>query len=317
VILAYLGRLLIGAGAASSWIGALAVIAQNFPHQRFAVLAGGTQAFGMLGATMGQGPLSLVVDAHGWRAAMWSLAIIGVVLGLLIFITLRDRNHLHARSIAAGEGIRIAIKNPQTWLCALFGMAMVGPLVAFAGLWAVPYLMQVHGMDRTGAATLTSMMFLAWAVGSPILGGISDRLRKRKIIMVVGGFSATLLLITLLFLDHAPIAMLAALILGVGLSSSAYVVGVSLVRESNPEEISGTVLGLVNTCVISSGAVLQPLIGYVLDQHWTGAIAGGARIYPPQAFAWGLAVLPAACGIGALAALLARDAMPPAHVASS
>lgn len=315
VTVAYLGRLLIGAGAASSWIGALAVIAQNFPHQRFAVLAGGTQTFGMLGATMGQAPLSLVVESHGWRTAMWSLAAMGVVLGVLIFIILRNRVSPHARSIGTSEAIRTAARNPQTWLCALFGMAMVGPLVAFAGLWAVPYLMQVHGMERTDAATLASMMFLAWAAGSPILGGISDHLRKRKIIMVVGGFSATLLLCTLPFLEHAPLAVMAGLILAIGLSSSAYVVGITLARESNPEEISGTVLGLVNTCVIASGAVLQPLIGYVLDQHWTGVTAEGARLYPPEAFAWGLAVLPVVCGMGALAALLARDAPERAGVA--
>ena len=78
--LAYLGRFLIGAGVASGWLGTLAVIVQNFPARRFALLAGGTQAFGMAGATMGQVPLSLVVEAQGWRAAMGSLALFGVLM---------------------------------------------------------------------------------------------------------------------------------------------------------------------------------------------------------------------------------------------
>jgi MFS family permease len=308
VTLAYFARLLIGGGVASSWIGALAVIAQNFPHRRFAILAGGTQAFGMLGATMGLGPLSLVVDSHGWRTGMWSLAVIGVALAVLLGFIVRDRALPQGGPVGIGRALRIAARNPQTWLCALFGMAMVGPMVAFAGLWAVPYLMQVHGMERTGAAALASMMFLAWAVGSPVLGGISDHLRRRKTIMLLGGFSATLLLAALPFLERAPIVVLAMLIMGVGLTSSAYVVGITLARESNPDEIGGTVNGLVNTCVIASGAVLQPLIGHILDRHWTGLIADGARIYPPQAFLWGLMVLPAACAIGVLAALCTRDA---------
>jgi MFS family permease len=307
ITMAYAGRFLIGGGAASSWIGALAVIARNFPHQRFAALAGGTQAFGMFGATMGQLPVGLLVNSFGWRTAMWDLGLMGVVLATLIFAIVRDRRLPHAAAIATGAGIVAAMKNPQTWLCALFGMAMVGPLVAFAGLWAVPYLMQVHGMTRAGAAGLASIMFVAWAVGSPVLGGISDRLRRRKTIMVVGASGATFLLSTLPFMERAPIWLAAALIVGIGLSSSAYVVGISLARESNPEQITGTTLGLVNTCVISSGAVLQPLIGYILDRHWVGTIADGARIYPPQAFAWALVVLPAAAGIGAVAALLARD----------
>jgi MFS family permease len=308
--LAYAGRLLIGGGAASSWIGALAVIAQNFPRHRFAVLAGGTQAFGMLGATMGQLPVSLLVDSYGWRAAMWSLGSVGIILAMLILVTVRDRSLPQSKPVASAAGIRTAARNPQTWLCALFGMAMVGPLVAFAGLWAVPYLMQVHEMSRTGAAGLASLMFMAWAIGSPVLGGISDRLRKRKTIMVLGASGSTLLLGVLPFMEQVPVAILAALILGIGLSSSAYVVGITLARESNPEQIGSTALGLVNTCVIASGAVLQPLIGYILDRHWTGLAVDGARIYPPEAFAWGLAVLPIACGIGALAALLVRDTPP-------
>ncbi len=304
---AYAGRLLIGAGAATSWIGALAVIAQNFPRARFSALAGGTQAFGMVGAAMAQLPLSLVVESHGWRAAMASLALIGVVLAALLLVTVRDRRFPHARSIGARAGLRLAIRNRQTWLCAVFGMAMVGPLVAFAGLWAVPYLMQVHFMSRTGAAGLASLMFVAWGIGAPLLGGLSDRLGKRRIIMVVGAAGATLLLGALPFMQHAPIAALAALIVAIGLSSSAFVVGFGLARDSNPEQISGTVLGLVNTCVIASGAVLQPLIGAILDRHWTGLAVDGARIYSPDAFAWALAVLPVACAVGTLAALLSRE----------
>ncbi len=315
VTLAYVGRLLIGGGCASSWIGALAVIAQNFPRRRFAALAGGTQAFGMLGATMGQVPVGLVVDAQGWRAALWSLAVFGAVLALLMLVTLRDRPASTGGSFGVRRGLRIALGNPQTWLCAVFGMAMVSPIVAFSGLWAVPYLMQVHGLDRTNAAGIASMMFLAWAVGAPVFGVISDRLGKRKIIMLVGAAGVTILLGMLPFMEHASIGLLIAWVLGVGFLASAYVAGIALVRDANPEEIGGTVMGLVNTAVIASGAILQPLIGYVLDRHWTGTVALGARIYSPQAYGWGLALLPIAVGIGALAALLSRDARHPAHSA--
>lgn len=308
VIPAYVGRLLIGGGCASSWIGALAVITQNFPRRRFAALAGGTQAFGMLGATMGQLPVGLAVDAQGWRAALWWLAAMGGVLGLLMFVTLRDRAASTGGPVGVGRGLKIALANPQTWLCAVFGMAMVAPIVAFSGLWAVPYLMQVHGLDRTAAAGIASMMFLAWAVGAPVLGVISDRLGKRRIIMVSGAAGATILLGLLPFMAQASSGLLVAWVLGVGFLASAYVAGIGLARDSNPEEIGGTVMGLVNTAVIASGAILQPLIGYVLDRNWAGALLEGARIYSPQAYGWGLALLAVAGAIGTLAALLSRDA---------
>jgi MFS family permease len=309
--LAYTGRLLIGAGAGASWIGALAVIAQNFPRQRFAVLAGGTQAFGMLGATMGQLPLSFVVEAQGWRAAVWCLAALAALLGLLLPITLQRRPASGGGSVAPLRGLGTAVRNPQTWLCSLFGMAMVGPIVAFSGLWAVPYLMQVHGLERTGAAGIASAMFLAWAVGAPVLGALSDRLGRRKPIMIAGSLGVTALLALLPFMETVPIWAIVVWILGVGFLASCYVAGIGLARDANPEAIGGTVMGLVNTAVVASGAILQPLIGYVLDLNWTGGLHAGARVYSPDAYGWGLAVLPVACGLGALAALLSRDVLHP------
>ena len=192
-------------------------------------------------------------------------------------------------------GFRLAIGNRQTWLCAVFGMAMVGPLVAFAGLWAVPYLMQVHGMSRSSAAGLASLMFLAWGVGSPMLGGLSDRLGKRRIIMVVGAVGATLLLGVLPFMQHAPIAALAALIVAIGLSSSAFVVtsawrGMPIPsRSAAPCSASSTPpSSRAAPCSSRSSAPFSTATG-------PGLAADGARIYSPEAFAWALAVLPAAC----------------------
>ena len=307
--LAYAGRLLIGVGAGASWIGALAVIAQNFPHQRFAALAGGTQAFGMLGATMGQVPLSFVVDAAGWRAAIWCLAALAFLLGVLLFVTLQRRSTAArgAGAVAPLRGLGTALGNPQTWLCAIFGMAMVGPIVAFSGLWAVPYLMQVHGLERTGAASVASAMFLAWAVGAPAFGALSDRLGRRKPIMVAGSVGVTALLALLPFMENTSVPLMVVWIVGVGFLASCYVAGIGLARDSNPEEIGGTVMGIVNTAVVLSGAILQPAIGFGLDLHWTGELVAGARIYSPEAYGWGLSVLPVACGLGALAAILSRD----------
>ncbi len=310
VPLAYLGRFLIGAGAAVSWVGALTVIAQHFAPRRFASLAGGTQALGMLGAIAGQAPLGFVVGAYGWRTGMYVLAATGLVLAPLLFLATGEQSQRGRRAISTIAGLRMAMANRQTWLCGLFGMAMVGPMVAFGGLWAVPYLIQVHGMDRASAAGITSFMFLAWAVGSPALGGLSDRFGRRRAIMAAGAIAATVLLAALPLLTEAPAAALAALMAATGVVSSCYVVGIALARESNPPAISGTVLGLVNTCVIASGALLQPFIGFILDQLWDGASVDGARQYSPHAYHLALAVLPLVCGLGSIAALSVRDTAP-------
>jgi MFS family permease len=266
---------------------------------------------------MGQVPLSFVVEAQGWRAAVWCLAALAAVLGLLLPITLQRRPAAGGGSVSPLRGLGTAVRNPQTWLCSLFGMAMVGPIVAFSGLWAVPYLMQVHGLPRAGAASVASAMFIAWAVGAPALGALSDRIGRRKPIMVAGSVGVTLLLALLPFMEATPVWLLVVWIVGVGFLASCYVAGIGLARDANPEAIGSTVMGFVNTAVVASGAILQPLIGYVLDLHWTGALEAGARLYSPAAYGWGLTVLPVACGIGALAAIVSRDARPAHRAAGS
>ncbi len=264
----------------------------------------------LIGALVGHAVSVVISRFPGARSNVW---VFGALLAVAIVLVLRDRIAPQARAIAIGEAVRRALHSRQTWLCAIFSMAMIGPMLGFAGLWGVPYMMQVHGLDRTGAAGIASAMFIAWGVASPLIGAISDRIGSRRRVMVAGGAVATLLLAALPFLDAAPVWLLAALILGVGTFGSSYVAGLSLARESNADAISGTVLGLVNTCVIATGAILQPLIGFVLDLNWDGAMAGGAPLYSAHAFSWGLAVLPALAAIGTLAAFLARDVAPDAQ----
>jgi MFS family permease len=309
--LAYLGRSLIGAGTAFSWVGALTVIVQWFPPSRFAALAGGTQAFGMAGAILGQAPLGLAVGAWGWRAGMWWIGVAGLALALAIFAVVRDRPEPRHAQTGMAAGLFIAMRERQTWLSGVFGMAMVTPTAAFGGLWAVPYLMQVHAMSRAEAAGLTSLIFVSWALGAPLVGSLSDRLGTRRKLMVAGAATAMLCLGVLPLLGQAPAWIMGAVMAAQGVAASTMVVGVALARETAPPQVSSTAMGLVNTFVIGSGAVFQPLIGALLDFNWDGSMAEGARVYSPAAYAAALSVLPLAFLIGLVAAILSREAAKP------
>lgn len=307
VALASLGRFLIGAGAAFSWIGALTVITQWLPPQRFALMGGLTQAIGMLGAIFGQAPLALAVGSVGWRLSVMALAGLAVAFTLALWLAIRDRPHKATASFGIGEGLRRVAGNPQTWLAALFGMTMTGPMLAFAGLWGVPWLTTVHGMDRASAAATLSLMFVGWAIGAPLLGGLSDRWRRRKPVMAGGSLLAGLALAALLYLPGLSPAAMAALIAAHGFGASCMVLAFVSAREHNPDGLSSSTYGVINTAVIASGALLQPLLGLLLDLNWDGSLAAGTRAYSEAAYGLAFAVLPVGCMVGTLAALLARE----------
>ena len=92
-----------------------------------------------------------------------------------------------------------------------------------------------------------------------------------------------------------------------GALSSSMILGFALARESNPPEMSGVALGLINTFAVGSGAVLQPLAGYILDFQWDGTIIDSVRIYDVVHYQYALSILPIACVFSLIAAILLKE----------
>jgi MFS family permease len=307
VATASVGRFLIGAGAAFSWVGALTIITQGFAPWRFALFGGLTQAAGMVGAVFGQAPVAAAVDAAGWRATMAAIGGLGLVLAVALWLAVRDRQHHATAGIGLAEGMRRVAGNLQTWLNALFGLTMTGPMLAFAGLWGVPWLTTVHGFERPAAAATLSLMFIGWALGAPFLGWLSDRWGRRKPIMISGAALGGLSIGALLYGPGLTPAAMSALLFVHGLGASCMVLAFACAREHNPPGLSASAYGFVNTAVIGSGALFQPFLGFLLDLQWDGALLAGARLYSAPAYAYAFAVLPLGCMVGVLAALAGRE----------
>ncbi len=306
--IAYAGRLMIGLGASFSWIGLLTVTTLWLPPSGFSALAGLGQAIGMLGAVFGQAPLALLVEAYGWRMAVGALAVLGATIALSMFLTVPE---VAAKSKQTGsrltQGLRIAARNRQTWLNAAFGLSMTGTMLAFAGLWAVPWLVSVYGFERAGAAALSSVMFVGWGVGSPLIGWLSDRAGRRKVFQIASGVAMTLSLVAILYIPSLPTPAMAALMFANGVFASGMILAYGAARAHNPPEASGATYGLVNTGVVGSGAIFQPLLGLLLDLNWDGAMQAGARVYSAGAYDTAFAVLPCVAALGTLAAALTRE----------
>jgi MFS family permease len=311
VLGASIGRALIGGTVAFGFVGTLAIATYWFPPSRFAMLSGIVLMVGMLGAIAGQAPLRMLVEILGWRDTMLALGAAGAVLGVLLYLVIPNRPRDKAAR-AAGErhplaGLRDVVTNPQSWFCAAIGFGPTSTLLAFSGLWAVPWLSTVRGFPVSEAAAISSVVFVGWAVGAPLLGWVSDHIGRRKpvilaglslslaalCLIIFGGISNTIVLITLFFLN--------------GVGSCAMVVCFGAARELNRAENSATALGLVNMFVVGSGAVLQPLIGWLLDLNWGGGMLEGARVYDSSAYAIAFTTLIGANAVGLLCGFALRE----------
>lgn len=290
---AYAARLLIGAGSAAAFVGTLTLVSRWFPPHRFAFLSGMTMMVGLAGGVSSQGPLAHVVELIGWRDMQLAGAAFGFALALTVWLVVRNAPGPRARRPAtrADDGrpglmatLAAVVVRPRIWNIALVAAALSGPMLAFGGLWGVPYLMLRYGLARPDAAFCTSLLFLGWAVGAPLGGWLSDHLGLRKTPLVIAASLPLAAMTILFFVPGIPFAVAAIIIFFIGLSSSMMVLCFALAREISRPETHGSVTGFVNAFTVGSGALLQPIIGLVLDWQWDGAMAEGVRVYTVEAY---------------------------------
>ncbi len=309
--IAYLGRALIGAGGAFGWVGALTIVAWYFPPTRFAVLAAGTQLTGMLGGVVGQAPLEAVVSGLGWRTTVGGFAAAVALSAVLLWLVLRPAGGARAGSEASlWQSLRSAAGNRQTWLNAATGFCYAAPLLAFAGLWSVPFLTSSYAMERNAAAALTSVLFVGWGLGGVTIGYLSDRSQRRRPFVVGGGIAQFAALLLIVYAPGLPAALLALAYLVAGVGGSTMVLAFARVRDQNDPHARGAAMGMVNTAVICSGVVLQPAIGALLDLNWSGVTSAGVRVYAAETYRVAFWVLPLGCALGVLCAWQAREGRP-------
>ena len=311
--MAYLGRLLIGVGSSVGFLGSLALAANWFPQHRFAFLAGLAMLFAMLSGMAAQAPLALLVGVLGWRSAMLILAAAGGFLALIVFLVVRNsprpETSKTSPETATGNvwaGLALAAKSFVVWKIAFVAATMSGPMLALGALWGTPYLMIAYGLDRPQAAFLVSLLLLGWAFGAPFNGWLSDYIGHRRRLLVLGSAILSLVLGLLCLVPTLPLWLCVMLLIVAGMSGSAMSVCFALAREVVPPQVGSSATGIVNSMTVASGAVLQPLVGLLLDLRWDGAIVDGARHYLAEDFRISFLVI----GASAIAGFLVACTLP-------
>ncbi|MDP3537661.1 MAG: MFS transporter [Azonexus sp.] len=303
--LALVGRTLIGLGVSVTFIAMLKLVAVWFEEDRFATMVGICMLIGNLGSVLAGAPLSALAQASGWRGVFIGAGALSLVLGTLCWLIVRDSPEASAgtprpkfdRTVVI-SGLVSVIRNRDTWPAALVNTGMSGSFFTFAGLWATPYLMQVHGMARAVAATHLSLWFGGFAVGCFFIGTLSDRLGRRRPVLISVSHVYGAIWLVLLSCVTMPLAVSYALFALLGLTTAGFSLSWACSKEVNPPLLSGMSTSVANMGGFLAAALLQPLVGWVMDLGWQGEMVGGARVYDVATWRNGIAVvaLCALCG---------------------
>jgi MFS family permease len=281
---ASLGRFLQGVGGVFASVGAIYIAANWFPPSQSATLIGATQMFGMAGGAAGQfavGPL--IGGGLAWDRFWMGMGIAGLSMGALLFIFLPKKKE--ERTQQPGSWLKaitgpfyVVFKNPQSILCGLIAGLLFVPTTIFDMVWGVRYLQEARGLDYASAVIHSATVPLGWIIGCPLLGFISDRLGRRKPV-IIGG--AVLLLACTAWVLFGPTGVLPRYTLGLlaGLGSGAAMLPYIVIKEANPPQFGGTATGVINFLNFTFSALLGPVFGWILRSLSGGAAQMKAEHY--------------------------------------
>jgi MFS family permease len=322
LFLANLGRGLIGGSVAVAFVVCLKLAIHWLAPNRFALASGMGLFFGVIGAVTAGVPLRLAIDLMGWRSVMAVSGAGMLSIALATWLLVRDdpseKGYLSyaperktpARGAKKGnpfQGLSRIFQYRNTWILFLAPGGLVGPVLAFAGLWGVPFLRARFGLPPAEAAAVCSVLMVSWAIAGPVMGGFSDRIGRRKPIYLCGYLIAVLGWIVLFFFKGLSLEMFVGIIALIGFASGVVVIGFAFSKESVPTDLSGTIVGTINMGIMSGPTLLQPAIGWILDRMWTGRMAGDVRIYDLAAFEAGFSLMLGWSVLGCVLISLTRE----------
>lgn len=305
-----------GIGNAFCFLSCIKLATRWFPSERLALVIGLMVTLAMAGGVVAQTPLTLLVQAVGWRHAVLIDAALGAAIILLIWFFVHDQPRDGKSTIvpptlpttmSLAESIKTALANSQNWLCGLYTCLLNLPIFILGALWGIMYVTQVHHIARADASYITMMVFVGTIIGSPFAGWLSDRLGKRRMPMIVAGILSLATIAIIIYVPHLSFVQLITLFLLLGFFTSAQIISYPTIAESNPHYLTGTATGIASVLIMGGGAVFQPLFGWLMDLHWNHQMIENVPIYSASDYLLSMAILPIAFILGLIASLFIRE----------
>lgn len=316
------GRFLVGLGVSVVFVGLMKSNSVWFADRQYGRISGLTLMLGNLGSILAAGPLALVLAGVSWRDLFVGAGVVSLVLAVLTLVFVRNRpEDAGFPSVREQEGLSSHPPRARHWLPELrevlarrdvwpgfwVNFGVTGSLFAFAGLWGVPLMRDVFGLERAAASLYTTAALAGFALGSLQAGWLSDRIGRRRPVIAGGAALSCLAWLGLILLPWGPGWSGLLLYALLGLAAGGFVVTYAAAKECLAPSVAGMAIALVNTGLFLGAAVMQPAFGWVLDRTWDGSLIEGVRVYSAADYRNGLWLSFGFALIGLVAALRVRE----------
>lgn len=224
------GRLLLGFGFAPALMGSVALFSRYASPQQLSTLTGRYLFIGMAGGIFGTGPLTLLIELYGWRpvfAAIGAVTIATAIFAPVIIgkaiggpVQSPDTSKSLAQTVT---GLAVVFRSRKVWPILFVAPFIYTPNQLLLGLWAGPYLSDVHGFDPVSRGYALTAMMIAMSLGVLVFGPLERLVGAKRPVVICGASSVALSFAGLSTLGQHS-AVLAVVFCATAIFSSCYFV---------------------------------------------------------------------------------------------
>ena len=315
VEVAYLCRFLTGIGSSFCFLSCFRIASRWFPAHKLAYISGLIVTMAMVGGMLAQAPLTILVQAVGWRNALVYDAFLGAFITGIIVAFVQDfpegteevalENNVN--QLGFWRSLQMAYGRLQNWLCAAYTCLLNLPLGVLGVVWGVPYISGVYGFTTTQASLITSMLFLGTIFGSPIVGRLSDHLGQRRLPMLLCAVFSLIAVAVLLIIEEPSFLVLVGLFLCIGFFTSGQVLSYPAVTEGNSPLVTAMAVSTVSLGVQGGDAIFQAWFGSLVHSQWQGLYHNHVPVYSASAYQYAFSMIPIAFILAIIITLLIKE----------
>ena len=301
--LGLMARVLVGLGDAMVFVSVLRLIAVWFPPMRSPIVTQLTGLLGQLGTIAAAVPMAHALSGLGWERTFAAAAALGVVLGVALYALVVDSPYAEVsrdevRLAEVAVSLRRSWQEPGTRLGLWTHFTTQFSVTVMSLLWGYPFLVKGQGLTPGAAGTLLTVMVIASMAAGPLIGAVVARYayhRSTFVLAIVAAIVASWTAV-LLWPGAAPLWLLVALVVVIGVGGPSSLVGFDFARTFNPAGRLGSATGIVNIGGFVASLATIVAVGLVLDLMTPGA----STSYSPNAFTAAMSVQYVVWTVGAI-----------------